>query len=83
MTIEGDSISESAWQKGKPYINRSVLLLMSPELSLGTRSHHILYQECISLVPLRNVVTELQFNNIHLLFLNLFYLFIFWPCHVA
>lgn len=37
-------------------MNRPELLLTSPELSLGTRSHHILYQECVSFIPLRNVV---------------------------
>ena len=63
VTTEGDGVSESAWQNGKPCINRPVLLFSSPGLNLGTRSHRNLYQECISLVPLRHVVTELQFNN--------------------
>lgn len=60
MTIEGDSISESVWQNGKLYINGPILLLTSPGLNLGMRSHHILYQQCISLI------TELEFNNLTL-----------------
>ena len=61
----GDSTSASAWLNGEPYINRSVLLLLtSLGLNHGVRSHHILYQECVSLVPLRNAITELQFKNV-------------------
>lgn len=37
-------------------MNRSELLLTSLELSLGTMSHHVLYQECVSFIPFRNVV---------------------------
>lgn len=37
-------------------MNRSELLLTSLELSLGTMSHHVLYQEYVSFIPFRNVV---------------------------
>lgn len=57
---------ENAWQNGKLYVNRSVLLLTSPGLNLGMRSQHIRNQECVSSVSLRKVVTELQFNSLAL-----------------